>query len=218
MVSLVVVCVGERSSPFRDIAISGDNQPSTTFMPAAPRSTDGLTPTANLPDSSLDPLNDLGMTGIYYGFARVHPTFSTPLPTAAPTPALTPRSVTPSSSNAALRETLVGHVNAQAASINAARAAGRDVPGGSYHPKNPRSLASNPLTAEAIQSLPAHTAPYPPDSVPATPGEGGEVKVVQRRLPDDDGKVWPMVMSVGWNPYFKNEKITAVSTGGVQRS
>jgi hypothetical protein len=30
-------------------------------------------------------------------------------------------------------------------------------------------------------------------------------------LSEEDGKVWPMVMSVGWNPYFKNEKITAVS-------
>lgn len=27
----------------------------------------------------------------------------------------------------------------------------------------------------------------------------------------EDGKVWPMVMSVGYNPYFKNEKVTAVS-------
>lgn len=26
----------------------------------------------------------------------------------------------------------------------------------------------------------------------------------------DDLKVWPMVMSLGWNPYYKNEKLTAV--------
>ncbi|KAF9516189.1 hypothetical protein BS47DRAFT_696714 [Hydnum rufescens UP504] len=25
----------------------------------------------------------------------------------------------------------------------------------------------------------------------------------------DDLKVWPMVMSLGWNPYYKNEKLTA---------
>jgi hypothetical protein len=33
----------------------------------------------------------------------------------------------------------------------------------------------------------------------------------KRRLMQEDGKVWPMVMSVGYNPYFKNEKVTAVS-------
>nr|XP_019007683.1 riboflavin kinase [Kwoniella pini CBS 10737]OCF46464.1 riboflavin kinase [Kwoniella pini CBS 10737] len=70
-------------------------------------------PTANLPDTSLDELNELNMTGIYYGFARIHPSNSTPLPSTYPTP---------------------------------------------------------------IHS---------------------------------DEKIWPMVMSVGWNPYFKNEKITA---------
>lgn len=33
-------------------------------------------------------------------------------------------------------------------------------------------------------------------------GEGEDV-------PGDDRKVWPMVMSMGWNPYYKNEKLTA---------
>lgn len=56
---------------------------------------------------------------------------------------------------------------------------------------------------ENIADLPSHTAPYPPDSVP---GEENNAK----RLEVEDARVWPMVMSVGWNPYFKNEKITAV--------
>lgn len=30
-------------------------------------------------------------------------------------------------------------------------------------------------------------------------------------LPEDDLKVWPMVMSLGWNPFYKNKKLTAVS-------
>lgn len=75
-----------------------------------------------------------------------------------------------------------------------------------FHPAVPKSVSASPLTAEVISSMPAETAPYPPESVPATPS--GKEKV--RRLADEDGKVWPMVMSVGWNPYFKNEKITAV--------
>lgn len=136
-------------------------------------------PTANLPDSSLGPLNDLGLTGIYYGFARVHPTSSTPLPTAAPTPRMTPS--TSSTHLAGMRE--------------------------AYHPSAPRSISTDPLTSEAISQLPPQTAPYPPNSVPDAPEE-------VHRLPDEDGKVWPMVMSVGWNPYFKNEKITAVSRRG----
>jgi riboflavin kinase len=31
------------------------------------------------------------------------------------------------------------------------------------------------------------------------------------KSPESDKKVWPMVMSMGWNPYYKNEKLTAVS-------
>jgi riboflavin kinase len=29
-------------------------------------------------------------------------------------------------------------------------------------------------------------------------------------LPSEDLQVWPMVMSIGWNPFYKNEKLTAV--------
>jgi riboflavin kinase len=118
---------------------------------------------ANLPDSSLQPLNDLHMTGIYYGFARIHPSTTTPHPTAPSTPSVS------------------GTTTPQAA--------------GKHH--------SSPLSASTIQSIPASTAPYPPDSVP------GDI-APPKRLDAEDGRVWPMVMSVGWNPYFKNEKITAV--------
>ncbi len=30
-------------------------------------------------------------------------------------------------------------------------------------------------------------------------------------LSEEDGKVLPMVMSLGWNPFYKNERMTAVS-------
>jgi riboflavin kinase len=29
-------------------------------------------------------------------------------------------------------------------------------------------------------------------------------------LHEEDGKVLPMVMSLGWNPFYKNERMTAV--------
>ncbi|WVQ85506.1 hypothetical protein IAT38_007671 [Cryptococcus sp. DSM 104549] len=114
-------------------------------------------PTANLPDSSLQPLNDLQMTGIYYGFARVHPSLNTPLPTAFNTPLGSAPGTPP------------------------------------LHPKPTTSAASAEVDLEA---LPTITAPYPPDEK-------------AQRWSKEDEKVWPMVMSVGWNPYFKNEKITA---------
>jgi len=69
-----------------------------------------------------------------------------------------------------------------------------------------KKVLANPLDAAAISALPAHTAPYPANS---SPGMDGDEK---RRLMENDGKVWPMVMSVGYNPYFKNEKVTAVSS------
>lgn len=63
------------------------------------------------------------------------------------------------------------------------------------------------LDADAISALPAHTAPYPANSDPETVG------TLKKRLLPEDGGVWPMVMSVGYNPYFKNEKVTAVRPG-----
>ncbi|WWC88141.1 uncharacterized protein L201_003046 [Kwoniella dendrophila CBS 6074] len=109
-------------------------------------------PTANLPDTSLDPLNELNMTGIYYGFARIHPSLNTPISSAGPsTPNIEPK-------------------------INP------------FHKKE--------LTKEALESIPTITAPYPPEHH-------------TQKWNKQDEKIWPMVMSVGWNPYFKNEKITA---------
>lgn len=127
---------------------------------------------ANLPETSLGPLTALNMTGIYYGFARVHPSNSTPLPSAYPS--------------------RVGSPSPNATSSN------------KFHPHAPKGLHA--LSPEEIEQMPARTAPYPPDS------EEGKEQAEGKRLSEADGKVWPMVMSVGWNPYFKNEKITAVST------
>jgi riboflavin kinase len=39
--------------------------------------------------------------------------------------------------------------------------------------------------------------------------EGDEQK---GSLAEDDLKTLPMVMSLGWNPFYKNEKLTAVRT------
>ncbi|WRT65938.1 uncharacterized protein IL334_002889 [Kwoniella shivajii] len=117
-------------------------------------------PTANLPDTSLDPLNALNMTGIYYGFARIHPSSSTPLPSTYPTPI---------------------HSGPSTPSLQ------------SGSEQNP---FGDDISNEALESIPTITAPYPPEQH-------------AQRWSKEDEKIWPMVMSVGWNPYFKNEKITA---------
>ncbi|KAJ1311002.1 hypothetical protein OPQ81_009509 [Rhizoctonia solani] len=36
------------------------------------------------------------------------------------------------------------------------------------------------------------------------------------KAPESDRKVWPMVMSMGWNPYYKNEKLTAETRTGLR--
>ncbi|WVF70839.1 hypothetical protein IAT40_005633 [Kwoniella sp. CBS 6097] len=128
-------------------------------------------PTANLPDTSLQPLNDLQMTGIYYGFARIHPSTSTPLPSTFPTPA---------------------HSGPSSPSLLSASAP--DPFTSSKHKVNSKGEAE--VGNEELETLPTVTAPYPPEAN-------------AQRWSRDDEKVWPMVMSVGWNPYFKNEKITA---------
>ncbi|CAD6566154.1 MAG: riboflavin kinase [Tremellales sp. Tagirdzhanova-0007] len=127
-------------------------------------------PTANLPDSSLAPLNDLHLTGIYYGFARVHSSLPKPLASGS----------------------------RPSAYLNSPPASGS----GTSTPTRDEDPLRNPLDSHTISSLPAETAPYPPGSVA---GDNTGPKT----LDDEDGRVWPMVMSVGWNPYFKNEKITA---------
>ncbi|KAI5454770.1 riboflavin kinase [Naganishia albida] len=85
------------------------------------------------------------------------------------------------------------------------------------------------LSSSALAQLPQHTAAYPPSSTAssALPSRTGSPaptlpthaeglqsllpsrKHKKRRLQKEDYQVWPMVMSVGWNPYYKNEKLTA---------
>ncbi len=41
-------------------------------------------------------------------------------------------------------------------------------------------------------------------------GEGDETPLLE-----EDGKVHPMVMSLGWNPFYKNKQLTAVRIGSL---
>lgn len=141
-------------------------------------------PTANLPDDAIGGLVNLGWTGVYYGFARVYP------------------------------------------DIKEGETSEED----HHHEEDDKSDFLQ-LSSTSLAQLPQHTAAYPPSSTvssampsrtasPAptlpTHSEAAESllpsrKHKKRKMQKEDYQVWPMVMSVGWNPYYKNEKLTAVS-------
>lgn len=147
-------------------------------------------PTANLPDDAIGGLVNLGWTGVYYGFARVYP------------------------------------------DVKEGEASEED------HHEEDDKLGLPQLSSTALAQLPQHTAAYPPSSTvssampsrtasPAptlpTHSEAAESllpsrKHKKRKMQKEDYQVWPMVMSVGWNPYYKNEKLTAVSGLAVVRA
>lgn len=60
-------------------------------------------------------------------------------------------------------------------------------------------------------------------SVTATGVYYGYAQVIAPRdqetaLGIDDLKVFPMAMSLGWNPFYKNERLTAVRRGALLRA
>jgi hypothetical protein len=144
-------------------------------------------PTANLPDDAIGGLVHLGFTGVYYGFARVYPQIT-----------------------------------------DGAASAEEDV----QHNVLDEQTDFSHLSSTSLAQLPQHTAAYPPSSTassampsrtsspaPTLPTQAEASQSLlpsrrhkKRRLQKEDYQVWPMVMSVGWNPYYKNEKLTAVSS------
>jgi riboflavin kinase len=119
------------------------------------------------------------MTGIYFGFAQLHPTTSS----------------SSSSSSSALDAT--------------------------------SSAPNGTLSKEDIENLPDHTAAYPqaqkeaehidtnseqaPSSSTISTESSSTRDKTEPKLQKEDYDVWPMVMSVGYNPYYKNKELTAVS-------
>ncbi len=65
------------------------------------------------------------------------------------------------------------------------------------------------LSSDNIAELPKRTAPYP--------DQAQDHPTKKAHMSEADYDVWPMVMSVGWNPYYNNEKLTAVSGVGYER-
>jgi riboflavin kinase len=156
---------------------------------------------ANLPRSSIAPLEQLSSTGIYFGFARLHP-----IPSSSSSSSTTNQAPNPDSNSNSTPEAILKNGNS--------------------------SDGSKGLSVRAIESLPGKTAAYPRSQVegvendrPSTAssdkasastgtengGGGRDDKGEQPALGEEDYKVWPMVMSVGYNPYYGNKEMTAVS-------
>ncbi|KAI6164964.1 hypothetical protein EDD17DRAFT_1894889 [Pisolithus thermaeus] len=79
---------------------------------------------------------------------------------------------------------------------------------------------SKDLGCPTGQHLPRSFPIYPDESLPDIGGDGGTRRILrvrtststegqQSRLRSEDHQVWPMVMSLGWNPFYKNERMTA---------
>ena len=67
----------------------------------------------------------------------------------------------------------------------------------------------------AIANLPDESI-APMSSVTQTGVYFGYAQVIREKgdqveLSEEEGKVYPMVMSLGWNPFYKNKQLTAVS-------
>ena len=121
--------------------------------------------TANLPRSSIAPLEQLSSTGIYFGFAKLHPTASSSSSTSQPTQ--------PSTSTS--------------------------------------SRTQDSLSVDTISHLPGKTASYPQAQVDGVENDKPHQTTSDHptSLRDQDYAVWPMVMSVGYNPYYGNKEMTA---------
>ncbi|KAJ9104791.1 hypothetical protein QFC19_003932 [Naganishia cerealis] len=139
-------------------------------------------PTANLPDDAIGGLVNLGFTGVYYGFARVYP--DTTDGTAFP-------------DENGLHNEMDGHTDFS-----------------HLLAQLPQHTAAYPPSSTASSAMPSRTAspaPTLPTQAQASQSLLPSKHHKKRRLQKEDYQVWPMVMSVGWNPYYKNEKLTAVS-------
>ena len=84
-------------------------------------------------------------------------------------------------------------------------------------PTGAQFLPSAPFSSitSAIANLPDESI-APMSSVTQTGVYFGYAQVIREKgdqveLSEEEGKVYPMVMSLGWNPFYKNKQLTAVS-------
>lgn len=165
-------------------------------------------PTANLPSKVVGPGSSLTRTGVYFGFARV-------LPQDPDDPSLTDsEEVDPSNPStqvdddenevvlgaSPIGDGFLGRVQPNAASILEAQATRKD---------KELDVSRSELN-DGVGSLHGATASSSSSSSSLAAARSKKTKRVH--LQHEDTQVYPMVMSVGWNPFYKNTHKTAVSS------
>ena len=174
-----------------------------------------------MPSKVVGPGSLLTRTGVYFGFARV-------LPQDPDDPSITDSEVDESSqSNAGAtldddedNEVVLGaspvgdanenfpHIKPRQGSRSQERGADKEAEVSLMELK--RDSVSSP---SASNPAPASSSPSEALAAGSAPGSGFKSTRSQRKkrvhLAPEDSKVFPMVMSVGWNPFYKNTHKTA---------
>lgn len=173
-------------------------------------------PTANLPAKVVGPGSSLTRTGVYFGFARV-------LPQDPDDPTLT---------DSEDNELIVSTANIDDEDNEVVLGASPIGEGGqgfldSQLPQSRHGSRGQPSPESILEAVPTRpdkewdvsrqellsngaSASTSPSTSTLKAGRSKKTKRVH--LEREDSQVYPMVMSVGWNPFYKNTHKTAVST------
>ncbi len=177
-------------------------------------------PTANLPSRVVEPGSSLSRTGVYFGYARV-------LPQDPDDPSLTDSDdVDPASSTAVDVDDEDNEVVLGASPIgesegflesgfSRSRHNSRGQPSpisvleaGAKRQDKEEEVSRMELSNGAASS---HGASASSGSSSSRLTAGARKKTKRIHLRPEDSRVFPMVMSVGWNPFYNNTRKTAVS-------
>ncbi|PWZ00419.1 riboflavin kinase [Testicularia cyperi] len=181
-------------------------------------------PTANLPSKVVGPGSLLTRTGVYFGFARV-------LPQDPDDPSITDSedandvgSIDVQGGSAMFDDDEDNEVVLGASPIgeqmegflDAALVRSRQNSRNQPHPslgsaQEKFDKEAEVFRAEALRGSSVHTASASSSSTVTTASTGSRRSRKKRRIPlrPEDSQVFPMVMSVGWNPFYKNTHKTA---------
>ncbi|TKY88663.1 hypothetical protein EX895_002294 [Sporisorium graminicola] len=180
-------------------------------------------PTANLPSKVVGPGSSLTRTGVYFGFARVlpqdpdDPTLTDSEDTDALSPAQDARGadyIDDEDNEVVLGASPVGEVGEgfPDGPLSQPRGSSRSLTGSStaFDPTAKRQDKEDEVSRSELRNGPtsSHTATSSSSSSSSLT-TGRRKKTKRIHLEPEDSQVYPMVMSVGWNPFYKNTHKTA---------
>lgn len=174
-------------------------------------------PTANLPSRVVEPGSSLSRTGVYFGYARVLPQDpDDPSLTDSEDASSTAVDMDDEDNEVVLGASPIGESEGFLESgFSRSRHNSRGQPSpisvleaGAKRQDKEEEVSRMELSNGAASSHGA-SASSGSSSSPLT--AGGRKKTKRIHLRPEDSRVFPMVMSVGWNPFYNNTRKTAVS-------